>query len=247
MDSSLNGESFMNLQGGDVHIWFIDVKQTSVQEQILSSQEREWIKSLNFENERKCYAAAHFSIRILLGNYLNQSPQEIDFVVGPNGKPRVAGQNDGEGINFNISHSQHYVLLAITRDRFIGADLEKIRTFPEMELIVERFFSEKEKQDWQTVPNERRLEVFYSVWTRKEAYMKAHGEGLRVNMTRFSVTFLPDSQTEILDVHRGEGAGWKLIVPDAPRGYCAAVAVNNPVGLVRFFNELPPGEPVFFG
>src|SRR5208282_2181592 len=114
-------------------------------------------------------------LRVLLGHYLGVAPGGIEFSYGPKGKPRLAAPVD---VRFNISHSGGLALFAFTLDCEIGVDVEHIRPLRDMQEIASRFFCAEEATELMSLPAHGREQAFYLCWTRKEAYLKAVGEGL---------------------------------------------------------------------
>ena len=131
-------------------------------------------------------------------------------------------------IRFNLSHSGGYALYAIARGREVGVDVEVIRPKSKAPELVNRFFSAKEKAAFQELGADERVSAFFAGWTRKEAYVKATGKGLRFPLDRFDVSLKPGDQNALLEV---EGAPeevnrWSLRDIDLGPGFCAALAVE---------------------
>lgn len=159
--------------------------------ELLTLDEQERAARFRFPHLQSSFSLARGALRILAGRYLNTDPAGIRFEYGPNGKPSLAG---GARLKFNVSHSGALALFAFTLDCEIGVDVEEIRPMPDREQIAARFFSAQEAAE----PG-----AFFRLWTRKEAYIKALGEGLS--------SAPPQSE------------GWTLHDLDVPAPYAAAV------------------------
>jgi 4'-phosphopantetheinyl transferase len=121
------------------------------------------------------FVVARGALRTVLASYLGRDPRQLAFAYGPRGKPTLVGD---DGLRFNVAHSHGLALLAVARARDLGVDLERVRPLPAAEAIARRFFSPRERGALDALPPGRRLDAFLSLWTRKEAYLKATGGGL---------------------------------------------------------------------
>jgi 4'-phosphopantetheinyl transferase len=128
------------------------------------------------------------ALRTLLGAYLEVPPAEVRFQYGPRGKPFLAPPLDGKGLQFNLSNSSDLALAGFVRGPEIGVDVEYLREMKDCEQIAERFFSASEREVLRTIPFPAKQEAFFNCWTRKEAYLKAVGEGLAAPLDSFDVT-----------------------------------------------------------
>jgi 4'-phosphopantetheinyl transferase len=132
-------------------------------------------------------------------------------------------------MSFNVSHSHGCAAFAIARGREVGIDLEWIRADIEVGQIAKRFFSEREKATLLALPDDQKKRAFFACWTRKEAYVKARGEGLALLLDRFDVSFV-DGQPAAVLVDRGsptEVYRWSLRDLPVMPGYAAAIAVEG--------------------
>src|SRR5262249_26367386 len=144
--------------------------------EILADDERRRADRFHFEKDCRHFTAARGAMRILLAGYLAHRPEEVRFAYSNYGKPRLAAESK---LCFNLTHSQGLALLAVTRGREIGVDVERLREMErDGEPLAERFFSPREAAVLRSLPTRLRREAFFHCWTRKEAYIKAHGMGL---------------------------------------------------------------------
>ncbi len=132
----------------------------------------------------------------------------------------LPGESDGDAIRFNVSHSHGVALYAVTRGRKVGIDLERIRFDLAVAEIAERFFSRREVATLRTLPTEMQRQAFFRCWTRKEAYIKARGEGLSLPLDQFDVSLAPGEPAAVLSTPRdpSEASRWSLqeLFPCAP-------------------------------
>jgi 4'-phosphopantetheinyl transferase len=148
---------------------------------------------------------------------------------GPQGKPRLAGQNESARLCFNVTHSHSLALYAIVRERPVGVDIERVRADLEFEEMADRFFSPAEVAELRALPAEEQVDAFFRCWTRKEAYLKARGDGLTVSTHQFSVPLrscLPFAPLRTGDTRSAEGE-WYIRALDPGVGYAAAMVVQG--------------------
>lgn len=170
----------LHLARGEVHSWCVplDVRHetSAALSAVLTAEERSRSDRFRFERHRRRFIVAHAVLRDLLGRYLGTHPEEIRFVHNAFGKPALSPEFGGR-LKFNLSHSAGLALMAIA-SADVGVDLEHIRARPEYAEIAERFFSAAEVDYLNGLPSHLHAEGFLSCWTRKEACVKACGEGL---------------------------------------------------------------------
>jgi 4'-phosphopantetheinyl transferase len=223
------------LRQDETHIWRAPLDHgvacTKRLRCLLSADELSRASRFHAEQHRDWFIASRGLLRMILARYLESSPESLRFAYGLKGKPTLApGCGDGS-LRFNVSHSGGMALYAITRDREIGVDVERIA--PELaEGIAERFFSPWEVAILGRVPPDRRSETFFACWSRKEAYVKAKGDGLSLALDEFDVSLAPGEPAAILRT-RGdpdEARRWSLAALDPGPGYAAAVAIEGVIG-----------------
>ncbi len=202
---------------------------------LLSADEQERARRFRFDRDRDRFTVARGLLRHLLGRYLGVDPARLRFAYNAHGKPALEDpQPDAPGKEcpqFNVSHSAGLALYACAREAAVGVDLERRRPLSDMAQVAARFFSSREQALLRALPPERRLDAFYACWTRKEAYVKARGEGLSLPLDRFSVSLAPGEPARLLHVEddpRGEQvARWSLHDLAPAAGYAAALAVEG--------------------
>jgi 4'-phosphopantetheinyl transferase len=207
-----------------IYVWQIDLSVTDQEQEflgLLSRDELERAQRFKFAIHRQRYIMARGSLRQILSSYIDIPAHDIVFKYGQHGKPFLA-----EGFHqFNISHSDNKALIAITKDRAIGVDIEKIK--PESkEDIAKRFFSEKEYAALQQLSEADRIPGFYTIWTKKEALIKALGEGLFTPLNEFTVS--PKCEPEAISLSfQGKSIVYHVQSISVHPEYQAAVATSG--------------------
>ncbi len=192
----------------------------------LTMEERQRAQRFSLEKLKRSYALSRAGLRILLAHYLGCPPNEIELICGPKGKPAL---RDSSRIQFNTSHSGQMALYAFTLDCELGVDVEQLRDLDDPESIAARFFSNAEASELLSLkPDERGL-AFFRCWTRKEAYVKAIGEGLEIPLDSFQVTLLPDAPARFVQMasRLGTASDWTLHHLELAPGYVGALAYRD--------------------
>jgi 4'-phosphopantetheinyl transferase len=223
----------LELEGDEVHVWraSLDCDERVLHqfEATLAPDEKARAQRFVFQPDRNSYMAARGILRELLGRYLNRAPSEIEFDYGAQGKPALLSESSERPVQFNVSHSHGMALFAFAVGRHVGVDVELVRPDFAGEKIAERFFSSQEVMELRRLPADTRDEGFFLCWTRKEAYIKARGEGLQIPLKSFHVSLTPGepARLQAADSSRwclrplhvsgryvgavvGEGHDWKL-------------------------------------
>jgi 4'-phosphopantetheinyl transferase len=193
---------------------------------MLSPEELQRAERFRFEHLRHSYTRSRGSLRLLLAHYLGLSPNEIQLICRPKGKPIL---RDSSQIDFNASHSGQMALYAFTVGCELGIDVEQIRRLDDAESIAARFFSTAEASELLSLTPEQRGPAFFRCWTRKEAYVKAVGDGLAISLNRFQVTLLPGIPARFVQLasDMGTAADWTLDHLELAPGYLGALAYRD--------------------
>ena len=221
------------LQSDEIHIWRASLDQSESyvhrMQQILVPDELRRAKCYYFDRDRMRFIISRGLLRTLLGFYLKKEPREIQFCYGHYGKPELAGQTGRDALRFNISRSHGLSLMAITRGRELGIDLERIRSDMTYESIAERFFSPRENAMLHSLPNNIKPTAFFNCWTRKEAYIKARGVGLSIPLDQFDVSLIPGEPASLLSTKDSgeEITRWSLQELHPRHGCVAALAAEG--------------------
>jgi 4'-phosphopantetheinyl transferase len=224
----------------EVHIWRASLEMDSAAlrrfESLLADDERIRAERFMFDRDRNRFIAARGILRDALGRYLACPPQIIGFVYGPRGKPAIVSGGEQPPIRFNLSHAHGLALIGITRKREIGIDVELIRSDFASQEIAKRYFSPKEIDRLNQIPGERRTEAFFLCWTRKEAYIKAKGDGLHIPLDSFDVSLSPDEPAQLFSADQSR---WRIetfvpsIVPE--HRYAGAIVAEGKDWAARYF------------
>jgi 4'-phosphopantetheinyl transferase len=222
-------ESVPELATDQIHVWRVPLNQNPARipelKEILSPDERARAERFRFDKDRNQFIESRATLRLLLSQYLNVSPAGLTFSKTAHGKPALAkGQSQG-GLRFNLSRRDGLALVAVTRDREIGVDVELIQADLPLFEIANVSFSENELAILQSLPESQQAAGFYNCWTRKEAYVKARGEGFSFPLKQFDVSLTPGAAAELLEV-RGSNTEvdrWTMQELSAGDGYVAAL------------------------
>jgi len=151
------------------------------------------------------------------------------FYEGPNGKPVLASSAGEDTLHFNLSHSCGLAVYAITRAVPLGVDVERIRPMNDMQDIASRFFTAHENGLLQAVSSHQRLEAFFNCWTRKEACLKATGQGIGEGLAEVEVTLAHGEPARVLSIMGSTqaAAGWSLHALEPATGYVSALAYRG--------------------
>jgi 4'-phosphopantetheinyl transferase len=219
----------LDLQPHEVDIWRTHVDLSpDVLEQLkvtLSTEEKERAARFHFPADRDRFIAAHGCLRDVLARYLHCRPEQLRFTVNDYGKPAL---NDHK-LEFNLSHSDDFALVAITREHKVGVDLERIRPGISSDVIAQQYFSKAEVAELENLALKQREFAFFLCWTRKEAYIKAQGLGLSLPLESFDVSLTPNEPALLRATHTDpqEAARWTLLSLEIDPRYAAAVAVDG--------------------
>jgi 4'-phosphopantetheinyl transferase len=200
--------------------------------EFLSPQEKNRAHRFRIDHLQREFIITRGTLRTLLGHYLNSEPTNIQLSYGPRGKPRIAG---AANIDFNVSHSANIALFAFTRDCEVGIDIEKICPLTDMYNIANRYFTAEETSQLMRIPANQREHAFYLCWTRKEAFIKAIGDGLSVRLDSFRVTFDPKEQARLILNERNEhdAKTWTLADLKFSTEFAAALAYCDATRPIR--------------
>lgn len=215
----------VRLANDDVHIWTLALDDRAIREPVehlLSPDERQRALRFRFEKHRAHFALTRATLRRLLASYLSVSPREISFCYSGHGKPGLSESP----LEFNVSHTEGMAVFGFTRGRRIGVDLERIRGDFQLDEVAERFFSAAERSALADLPAGERHTAFFRVWTRKEAYIKARGEGLSHPLDQFDVSVDDRARLTATRPDASEAHRWQLENLSIGPEFAAAAAVE---------------------
>jgi 4'-phosphopantetheinyl transferase len=227
----------------DVHLWCVALDvvpdlgpDLGELEARLSGDERDRAARFVFARDRRRFVVARTALRSILAGWVGIAPDDLELEYPPSRKPALARWCRPADLRFNLSHCQDLALVALTCGHEIGVDVEQIRHFEEAGALVTGEFSAGERAVFETLPEASRSEAFLRAWVRKEAFLKATGEGLYRSLADVEVTFAPGEGARLLAVGGDALAAqrWSItsVVPCA--GFTAAVVVEAPAHDVAF-------------
>lgn len=228
----------ITLKPNQVHIWYVNKKNhlenLTTYWSCLNDAEREKASKFRFVKDFNCSVIARGVLRILLAKYLDKNPQEIKLDFGEFGKPIL---KEITGLEFNISHSSNAIVLAFTQNNKIGIDVEFTKREIEVETIAKQFFSKKEITTLAAVDYNYKQQGFYNCWTRKEAFIKALGDGLSFPLSEFSVSLDSKKEATLLETNwnKKEKEEWHLTSFEPNTNYIGALAVKGKVSSIKYW------------
>jgi 4'-phosphopantetheinyl transferase len=239
-------EEISSLESHDVHVWraWLDQPQLDLDRlrQTLSTDERTRATCFYFQRDQDRFIAARGLLRIILGRYLNVPPHQLRFHYNGAGKPALAICFDKQELSFNLSHSHGIALYAMTHARAVGVDIERIDPNLRADQIAKSFFAPAEVAELFAIPSALRPRAFLSCWTRKEAYVKARGDGLSHPLDQFQVSLAPSAPAALLSAQWDpqEASRWSLYDLAPWPEYVAALAIERPHHQVMCFEWTRP-------
>jgi 4'-phosphopantetheinyl transferase len=221
------------LASGEVHVWRVDIGRSiavATELSTLSQDERARANHFRRPEDRTRSIVSRTALRDLLARYVGAAPATLRFTAGPHGKPMLVPGSTDSPPGFNVAHSGRVILLAFSACD-VGIDVEQLRNDVEMEELARRFFAPEEVAAVHATPGARRVETFFRIWTRKEAFLKAQGAGLSAPLDTFSTTTRAGEPRAEVDGEI-EGARWYLRDLDPATGYAGAVVTSRPAQVV---------------
>lgn len=217
----------LSTRSADVWYACLDVPGAIVllTEKLLSEEEQHRAKRYRFERDWRRFVVARGTLREILSHYVGQSPGRVPIAVSEHGKPILQETSD---VDFNLSHTGDLAVYAVTRGRRIGIDIESVRVVPETLVLAERLCSSLEQQSFLTLAEPDRSRAFLISWVRREAYAKARGLGLSLDMNSFSMSAFPDPPMLVTsDESPAQQARWTFA--DLPLGpsYAGCLALHG--------------------
>jgi len=228
----------MVLASDKVHVWRASLELTPTAilalRRTLAADELARVKRFHFTEDRTRFIAARGALRDILARYLGTEANQVCFRYSSHGKPSLAAGSQRGGqrkppLHFNLSHTSDLALVAIARGRRVGVDIESMRTDIAQDLIAARSFSPREQARLRALPIHLKAQGFFNCWTRKEAYIKARGEGLSLPLDQFDVSLAPGEPARLLHVEGDaeEASRWTLAELAPGPGYVAALVVEG--------------------
>jgi 4'-phosphopantetheinyl transferase len=231
--------------GEQVHCWFLALDRFAAALSALSAdlgpEERQRAARFLFEPDRVRYTICRALLRRLLAGYGAGPAPQLPFVYSPRGKPELPVNRNPADLQFNLAHSGEAAVIGVARRYRLGVDVEQIRPLSDPDSLVRVCFAPEEQAEFRSLPGSARLRAFFAGWARKEAFVKATGEGFGRPLDSFAVAIAPDRVPRVLRVDGdcNAGAGWTLLDLPVDERYAAAVAVDRP-GVRVLARDLSP-------
>jgi 4'-phosphopantetheinyl transferase len=193
---------------------------------LLSDAERHRAGRFAFDRDARRFVVARARLRRLLATRLGVRPESVEFVYGAHGKPALARPGPDSDLRFSVSHCNEVAVYAFAYGREIGIDVEALRVIRDADTVAARAFSRRENEAYRALdPCDKPL-GFFNCWTRKEAFVKALGDGLSYPLDRFDVSLTPGEPARLLRVEDtpGDDCGWMVDEFSPAPGYVGAIA-----------------------
>lgn len=226
---------------GSVHLWRIpldrDASATSAPLSLLADDEVRRYERFKPAAIKRRFALARGGMRVILGRYLNRPPADLEFHYGEQGKPSLAPDQNPSNLQFNLTHSHDLAVLAVAANREVGVDVEHLRDNVEFEKLAARYFSPLEVSTLASLAGEDLKRQFFRIWTAKEAYIKAIGQGLRIPLDQFDIAVDADAQPVLRETRHAppEKDRWTLTDFDDGDGYLGTLAIEGPASPPLFW------------
>lgn len=224
----------LSLGRNEVHIWCAALDQPDLLVGrlwlVLADEEKGRANCFRSPRDRTRFVVGRGMFRRLLGLYLEEDPARLLITYGPSGKPRLGYSYGGrDTLSFNLAHCRSLVIFGVARGREIGVDLEYTGVEMDYERIAECFMSPRELLEFRKMPSSLQREAFFRCWTRKEAYVKARGEGLSLPLDQLTVSLTSGNLPALLDVVGAptETRRWSLKDFTPFADYAAAMVVEG--------------------
>jgi 4'-phosphopantetheinyl transferase len=230
----------ITLNQGEIHLWYASVKghQKDIDryQKLLSPSERQRVDNLCFKESRRTYTVCRGILREILSSYVGKSPQDLEIRKKDTGKPYLSNSR----VQFNLSHSNDYMLCGITRGNPIGVDYQAVYKISNMDTLVRDFFSSQEKWLYDQFKKDDPSDFFFKTWVQKEAFMKATGLGFHLPSKHFSIRTANEGEPS-LHFHRHypfSDKEWSIRdIPVQPR-FKAAFAVQGEIKDKKHFHHI---------
>ena len=203
----------------------------------LSKDELNRAEKFHHKKDELCYITARGALKQILSNYINIPTNDISFSYNEFGKPYLSKKINSLDIQFNISHSNNFIIFAFTLNHTIGVDIEKIHPKKDISGIAKLVFSIAEYNQWLQCPPENKLNLFYQLWTYKEAIIKAIGKGFSYNTKSFTIETLEKDIKIIFHDKKGFKIPevWTIKSIPLEDTYYAAFATTQEISQIKYY------------
>lgn len=227
----LPGPGAPQFTGAELHLWRAVLDQPAhimaEMRPLLSLDEQHKAQRFRRARDQQRYIAGRALLRLILSRYLDLSPNRIEFVYGPHGKPMLADSGATYSLHFNLAHAEHLALYAIARHQELGVDLEYMNPQLDIARLARRVLSPRELALAQTLPTAQQSEYFYRCWTRKEAFVKASGAGLSGPLDRLDIPPALHTPITFSDPTQPASGPWTILEYTPASRFVAALVVSG--------------------
>jgi 4'-phosphopantetheinyl transferase len=229
------------LSANEVHLWRVFLRKPPLPLDYLASllapDEQTRAERLYFAKDQAAFRVGRGYLRVVLARYLALHPSKIVFAYGTTGKPALVGSASTSGICFNVSHAKDIAVYAIAAmQREVGVDVEYVRHVNKRMQIAQRYFFASEYAALSGLPPQEQDVAFLHGWTRKEAFVKACGTGIALDLASVEVTLLPGEPAALLHVAGKDHHQWSIVAFAPTNGYVGALVAAGQGWLVRYWD-----------
>ncbi len=224
-----------------IHVWCTALERPAAQldrfVRLLSPDEHARAGRFHFERDRRRFIVGRGALRMILSRYLQVDPERLRFGYSARGKPYLLPELNWCALQFSLAHSNELVVYAFVCKSAVGIDLEYVHPLADAEQLAARFFAPGEVAALQALPDDQKLAAFFNCWTRKEAYIKARGDGLAYPVDHFQVSLAPGEPARLLKIEGSaeEAARWFMAAFMPDPAYIAALAVEGCASDLEFW------------
>ncbi len=224
-----------------VHVWYCDLKVSGSRlaryTELLSPDELSRAQRFRFTRDKQNFIVARGVLRVLLGHYCQCPANKLSFHYAEHGKPYLQTQHNFNNVTFNLAHSHDISVYAFMRYHAIGIDIEYIQRNIDELTLAKQFFAKEEYQQLVRLSQEQQHRGFFNGWTRKEAFIKALGDGLFYPLNRFVVSLTPEQPAKVISIDGDEQAAqaWTLAEFTPKTNYVGAIASNRNIETIAYY------------
>lgn len=230
----------IHLAGDEIHVWSASLEQPANVianfSALLSSDEKIRAERFYFARDRAHFIVGRGLLRKILGEYLGLDPAWIEFDYGPYGKPTLKVGDLNHTLQFNLAHSKDRALYAFCWNRALGVDLEHVREMTNEDDFAAQVFSASESALIASLIGEQKRQAFFKIWTCKEAFFKASGDGLTKPIDQAEIALDTEEIARLVSIagDAQQAAGWRLETFQPANNYQAALAFYGDAYKIRF-------------
>ncbi|MEP7075448.1 MAG: 4'-phosphopantetheinyl transferase superfamily protein [Acidobacteriota bacterium] len=232
------------LRDNEVHIWHLDLNQgrKSLNSffDLLSDDEKHRAERFVFARNKEYFITGRGTLRKVLGGYLDKSPEALRFSLRHYGKPDLS--NGNSHLRFNVSHSHGMAVIAVALNREVGVDIEFVNFDFDVSSVARNVFSAGEYLRFEALSPNGQVLAFFAAWTRKEALLKALGDGLSSSdELQAAVSFVSDADVLYRSFENNKSTDWSLTSFSIHDDFKAALVVEGKIGAISRW-KLPDGQ-----